>query len=91
MPFVNPPTTAWDAFPATFTCTLSGLDTTVYPVIVVPPLDVGAFQLTVAWVLLGVALTLRGDSGDRSASRAKPCPHTLLGSGEPVGTALFFR
>jgi len=45
-----------------------GLDVTVYEVIGEPPVLVGAVQLTLAWALPAVAVTLAGGLGDVDAA-----------------------
>ena len=49
--------------PLTVTVWPPGLAVIVYPVIVEPPVDVGALQLTVACVLPAMAVTLVGAPG----------------------------
>ena len=55
--------TAADVAPAVVAVKLPGDDVTVYVVIVLPPLDAGAAQLTVACALPGTAVTPVGAPG----------------------------
>ena len=88
---MRPPTKAVNVEPLTTADRPSGLGTTVYWVTAAPPAEVGASQTTVASSSPADAATVRGASGDRPASRAKPCPQTLFGSGEPRAAAVSFR
>ncbi len=56
-------TTEADVAPAVVAVTPPGDAVTVYMVIVLPPLDAGAVQLTVAWPLPGTAVTAVGAPG----------------------------
>ena len=67
MPLVRPDTSA-EVGPALLAVRPPGDDVTVYPVIALPPLDAGAVQVTVAWVLPAVATTLVGAPGTVAAA-----------------------
>ena len=70
--------------PALLSTPPPGDDVTVYPVIVLPPLEAGATKVTVAWVLPGVAAadvgapgTVVGITADE-ADEAAPVPSALV-------------
>lgn len=58
---VNPVTTIGELEPEAVI--LSGEEVTVYPVIALPPLEVGAVKATLAWAFEAVATTLVGAEG----------------------------
>lgn len=63
MPFVNPVTLMGEVVPVAVTTALPPLDVTVYPVIALPPVLVGAINATLAVVFPAVATTDVGAPG----------------------------
>jgi hypothetical protein len=83
VPFVKPVTVAEVTVPVAMPVRPPGEEVTVYELMVEPPLEPGAFQLTAAWPLPGVAETPVG-------ARGGPSGVTLLDGDESglVPTAL---
>ena len=63
VPLVSPATVAVSVEPLTEADLSPGLAATVYPVTGLPPSDAGAVHVTMACVLLAVAITLEGAPG----------------------------
>ena len=63
VPLVSPVTIAVSVLPPTVAVLPPGDDVTVYPVMALPPLFVGAVQVTVAWALPPVAVPIVGAPG----------------------------
>jgi hypothetical protein len=55
-----------------------GFDVTVYPVMTLPPVDVGAVKLTVAWALPGVAVPIVGAPGTAAGVTGLEAPDDRL-------------